>query len=102
MLTEQQKIEAYKKIIHDYGKGYNIVIKVHPRDKTNYEAIFPGCLIISKLFPAELFNVLNISFTRGVTIFSSAIYNIENIEEKIFLGVEWHEILNANFNSRYK
>lgn len=90
-MSESKKINIYKKIISNYN-NYNIFIKPHPREKTNYIKQFKDIVVLDKGFPLEILNFYGKSlFKIGITLFSSAINNISFIEEKIILGVNYFE-----------
>lgn len=87
-VTESYKVKLYQDILDTYGKGYHVYIKSHPRELTDYAHTLTGdftCLPGS--FPLELFDFIKgVQFKLGVTIFSSALENINCIAEKITLG----------------
>lgn len=91
-ITEEEKIEVYKKIIDEYNKNnsYKVFIKNHPRDLTDYTKYIKGISVIPAYIPFEIFLLDdNISFDIGITIWSSSIYNVDFIKEKIFLGQDY-------------
>ncbi|TLS80844.1 hypothetical protein FD722_17515 [Photobacterium damselae subsp. damselae] len=71
ILDEIEKISIYRKIIDDY-KDRNIIIKPHPREKTNYKDIFPQCTIANNSFLVEAL-LLDDNISEVVTLFSTAI-----------------------------
>jgi hypothetical protein len=88
-VTETQKINIYINLINDYNKNneFDIFIKRHPRDLSNYQKYYKNCTILSGDIPFEIFSLLNgISFDVGVTLWSGSIYNVSYIKKKIFLG----------------
>lgn len=96
-ISEEEKVMLYKKIIVDYMKGESIVIKVHPREKTDYKKLFSDCLIIPGYFPVELLNYAPVVINKGVTLFSSALNNLQKIENKLFLGIDYSSKVKSNF-----
>lgn len=97
ILNEQEKVELYSKIILKYPKE-KLIIKTHPREKTNYSKIFNEICILEQNFPAEIFNLLDISFKKGVTLFSTAVLT-NNCKEIDFYGTEVHPKLLKKFGS---
>lgn len=87
-LSEAEKIELYNQLLTKYSAGCEIYIKPHPRERTDYsDKIRHTFTEIPRYFPLEMMNFINtIQFKKGVTVFSSSLYNVENIEERIFLG----------------
>ena len=88
VITEEEKIEIYTKVIKNYKKE-TLVIKQHPREKTDYKKIFSDIEILNQSFPAELFNLLDIKFEKAITLFSTAALSNKNIEVD-FYGTEVH------------
>lgn len=93
VITETEKIDIYAKIIKNYKKE-TLVIKQHPREKTDYKKIFTNVEVLNQVFPAELFNLLDIKFKKAITLFSTAALSDKNIKVD-FYGTEVHpKILN--------
>lgn len=87
-ITEKEKIELYSKIIKNY-KEETLVIKQHPKDKTDYKKIFPDIEVLDQNFPAELFSLLDMKFEKAITLFSTAVLSDKNIKID-FYGTEVH------------
>ena len=98
IMTENEKINLYTKIIKKYNQE-TLIIKTHPREKTNYRKIFPYILILDDIFPSEFFTLFNINFDRAITLFSTAVLNLKNVKEIDFYGTEVHEELLKTFGS---
>lgn len=97
VISEDEKIELYSKIIKNYNKK-DLVLKKHPREKTDYRKIFTDIEILDQNFPAELFNLLDIKFDKVITIFSTA--GLSNKEIDIdFYGTEIHPKILKKFGS---
>lgn len=88
-ISEEEKIELYKKIIFNYSEK-DLVIKTHPREKTDYKKYFPEIEILNQSFPAELFDLLDIKFERAITIFSTAALNFSKNSKVDFYGTKVH------------
>lgn len=74
-------------IIGEYCKGYQVVIKPHPRDDVDYERLFPECIVVHGKFPIEVLNFIEgIHFQKAVSIITSVMSSIRFVEEKINLG----------------
>ncbi|NFM45933.1 exopolysaccharide biosynthesis protein [Clostridium botulinum] len=83
-ITEEKKIKLYKDIINEYGQGYNIVFKKHPREKTIYN--FPNVLELDGNFPSELFKLLDIKFEKAIGVCTGSVKFVDaketfNIDE---------------------
>lgn len=88
-ISEEEKIKLYKKIISNYPEK-DLVIKKHPREKTNYKKYFPEIEILNQSFPAELFDLLDIKFETAITIFSTAALNFSKNSKIDFYGTKVH------------
>ena len=71
ILDEHEKIEIYSKIIKNYDIT-KLVIKIHPREKTDYRKYFKDVVVMDEKIPMELLRIMGIEFKEYVTIFSTA------------------------------
>jgi hypothetical protein len=89
---ESTKIDIYKDFVNQANTEL-IYIKPHPREKTDYNALFKNderIIVLPKLFPAELLNIHpHLKFKKAFTAFSTAIDHLEHVEEKISLGRDY-------------
>lgn len=71
-VTNEEKIDYYTKMVKFYSKYGMPVVKIHPRDLTDYkfEAEY---IVLPSYFPSELLNLLNIQFKYAVGICTSAV-----------------------------
>lgn len=87
--NESTKLNYYRDFV-DQAQTDLIYFKPHPRERTNYAEIFkpdPRVIVLPKLFPAELLNLLpDLKFEKAFTAYSTAIDNLTNAEQKIILG----------------
>ena len=86
-IKEEEKIEIYKKLANKYNENYNVIIKKHPREKTNYR--IEGTRELDGNFPSEIFIILGIQFEKAIGICTGAIKLINakeciNIDEDFF------------------
>lgn len=87
-MTEDAKIKIYEKVIENlFLKHYKILIKAHPREKTDYAKIFDdkNLIILPKEFPLELINLFDNKVKLGITVSSTALKNLNCVEKKIYL-----------------
>ena len=89
VVTHEIKLKIYRYLIDTYGVG-QVFIKPHPRDTDFYED-FQDCVVISqKNVPLEVLDFSkNLRFKRAITCSSTSIQDLENVEEKVFMGLEW-------------
>lgn len=72
MLSESEKVDLYTRIINVYG-AENVVMKPHPREKTNWHTLFPDMPVIPRQIPVELLTKL-VDLNRVATFFSTAAF----------------------------
>lgn len=87
--NEIDKINLYKKIIQEYAKNDKVIIKTHPRERTDYKLYFNNYKVIDFPFPMELLDFLNIDLEEIITVSSTSIDIFKNAKSKIYLGWEW-------------
>lgn len=87
IISEEEKISIYKEIIDKYPVK-DIIIKSHPREKTDYKKIYSDIETINRRFPLELLMLLGIYFKTVVTVFSTAALNFKGISNVHFIGTE--------------
>lgn len=97
-LTEEEKIKLYKKIISKYNSKL-LVIKKHPREKTNYEEIFPDIAVDREIFPSEILDLVGIKFEKVITLFSTAALGLGINTDVDFYGTEVHSKILENFGN---
>lgn len=87
LMSEEEKINIYNDIISQAGC---VLIKTHPREKTDYKKLYPNCIVFNKTVPFELFNMLGIHFDDVYTVFSTAALTLPYNTKIHFLGTKIH------------
>lgn len=95
VVTEEEKIEIYKNIMKNYDEE-KTVIKIHPREKTCYKNIFKKAHVLDMPFPFELFSLMNCNFKKAITVFSTSVMNLENVQID-FYGTKINEKIFKKF-----
>lgn len=98
VISEEEKICIYTKIIEKYPAD-KLIIKTHPREKTDYKKIFKDILVLDKPFPFEVLNLLGVKFKKSVTLFSTAGLGLGKDVEVDFYGTEVHPKIFETFGS---
>lgn len=98
IITEEEKIQIYSKIIKKYPNN-RLIIKTHPREKTNYKNIFKEYFILDNPFPFEILNLLDVKFNKAITLFSTAALSLGKEVEVDFYGTEVHPKILQKFGS---
>ncbi len=95
-LTEPHPVdvEARKRVCLDvlaqYCQGYRVLIKPHPRDTIDYEALCPDAVVLRGRFPVEVLNFFEgLRIKRAVSILTTAMNNMDFVEEKLNLGASF-------------
>lgn len=83
--TEEEKICTYKNLLKPYSLE-DVIIKTHPREKTNYKKIFPQVMVIDSPIPFQLLNVLTLNLKTAITYHSTAIFCLADTVEKIMVA----------------
>lgn len=86
-LSELEKIDIYRKLLSGYDES-KVLIKIHPREKTDYSCYFPQAKILQTPCPMELLMLLGLQVKRAVSVNSTAIFNLGNSVEKIISGYD--------------
>lgn len=97
-ITEKEKIEIYSKILKNFSEK-EIIIKTHPREKTEYKIYFPEYEILSTKIPLELLILKGVKIKKIVTLFSTGVFNVDKSVEVEFYGTEVHPKLLERFGS---
>ena len=98
ILSEEEKIEIYRKILKNYNQS-KVIIKPHPREKTDYKIFFPDVGIIEKKVPIELLELCGFKIEEVITIFSTGILNFKNKAKLSFYETEINSKLFKKFGS---
>lgn len=95
-LTEPHPVdvEARKRVcldvIEKYCKGFRVIIKPHPRDNIDYANLCPEAVVLRGKFPVEVLNFFEgLKIKRAVSILTTAMNNMDFVEEKLNLGASF-------------
>lgn len=97
LLSCEEEVNIYRKMIS--GRD-NVIIKPHPRDKKDYNALFPNSKVIPNYFPMEIFKLLDINIKRLLVVESTTIFNFD-CDVEFFEGEISSEFIN-NCRKRVK
>ncbi len=80
--ADQDRLCRY--IVEKYAAGRQLFIKTHPRDETDYQALFPDAVVLNRFMPAELLDYcFEVRFGRAVGFYTNAVRNIHCADEII-------------------
>lgn len=87
-MTQEHQDAMFRAVAARYAAG-PLFIKTHPRDTTDYQALFPDAVILERTMPSEVLNFcLPFTFRRAVTVQSFVLRGFTAAEEKILLTLE--------------
>ena len=89
--SEDQKIELYKSIMSQYDVE-KVIIKPHPREKTDWKKVFPDVPVIPQILPAELLSLLLPKLDKMVTFFSTSACTILPAEKVDFYAKDFNQL----------
>ncbi len=89
LVSEEEKVEIYKKCLTKHDEK-DVIIKMHPRETTNYKKYFPNIMILNTPFPFELITLLDIKINKVITLFSSVALTLGKDIEVEWLGANVH------------
>ena len=98
ILSEKEKVNLYKKVLAEYNQE-EIIIKAHPREKTDYQLFFPKIEIIENIIPIELLRLNNFEVEEVITLFSTGVLSYKDKAKISFYGTEVHPRLLEKFGS---
>ena len=84
-LSFEEMIELYKPYVEKYK---HVVIKVHPRDKFDYESYFPNVEIMTNQAPMQLLNAMGVVYPNALTVCSTALSAMPSETNRIYLGTK--------------
>lgn len=88
LMTQERQDAMFRAVAARYAVG-PLFIKTHPRDTTDYQALFPDAVILERTMPSEVLNFcLPFTFRRAVTVQSFVLRGFTAAEEKILLTLE--------------
>lgn len=88
LLTQDRQDAMFRAVAEKYAVG-PLFIKTHPRDATDYGALFPGAVVLERTMPSEVLNFcLPFTFRRAVTVQSFVLRGFTAAEEKILLTLD--------------
>lgn len=95
IVTEGEKIDIYRDVLSKYNLDC-LVIKPHPREKTDYEKVFKNVYVFKDNVPSEILDIVGVKFERVITLFSTAAFQYDK-DIVDFYGTEVHPKLYKRF-----
>lgn len=84
-LTEEDKIGMYRVILSGIEEQ-TVLIKPHPRERTDYRKYFPQATVLNQFCPMELLNIMGLKTKKAITVRSTAIYSLDDSVEKVIVA----------------
>ncbi|MCI7343767.1 MAG: glycosyltransferase family 52 protein [Fusobacterium necrophorum] len=95
IMSEEEKIEIYRKIL-EKEEIKELVIKTHPRERTEYRKYFVDVSVLQEKTPFEIYLLHGLRGKKVITLFSTAVYGLEGFEV-IFYGTKGNKSLMDRF-----
>lgn len=92
-ISENEKKKVYSDIVNFYSRYGKLVVKLHPRDTSNYE--FTSASIMKSDFPSELLSISGKKFEFAVALCSSA---VETVDAKLKKNLNEKYLNDLSFN----
>ena len=98
VISKEEQVELYRKIIGKYP-SYKFIIKPHPIDKIEYERYIDNIKVLRSdiPIPSQLLSLMGVKFKKYITIFSSAINDLDAEADIDWYGTEVDERLMRRF-----
>lgn len=88
LMDQAEQDAIFRAVAQRYTLG-TLFIKTHPRDDTDYTALFPGATVLGRTMPSEVLNFcLPGKFRRAVTVQSWVLRGFTAAEETVFLSLD--------------
>lgn len=97
----EEAASVFAPYIEEYKSG-GVVIKPHPRDYMDWKSVFPDVYVIREKVPMQILSILGVEFEHAITVFSTAISDLNPKTEIIWLGPSVHPKLVAVFGKDVK
>lgn len=89
LMDEETQRRMYKAVAAKHCSGGPLFIKAHPRDASDYAALFPGAVVLDRTMPSEVLNfALPFRFAKAVTVESTVLKAFEAADEKVSLTLD--------------
>ena len=92
IMSEKEKIDLYAHILSKYDVD-KVIIKKHPRDRTDYERHIPSVGVFNKICPTQLLDIIGVRYKRAITVSSTSVLSIPYPVEIDYIGNEVHSKL---------
>ncbi len=81
----EEELKIYNEIIQKY-QDKNIILKPHPRERKDYDKLFPQIKRLPQEFPIELLNLIGFKPKIVASVMTTAILNFKDSEIDIYDG----------------
>ena len=100
-ISEQEKIGLYRNIAKYANSSSKLLIKPHPREKTDYSKQIDNVVVLNTKAPFELLTLNGLHFDDVYTIFSTCALNIPYNVNVHFFGSQIHPKLGTIFKDNH-
>ena len=96
VISEMEKIDLVRNIIERIGQK-DLLIKPHPREKTDYSKYFPDIYVLKTYAPMQLLSLNGVRFDAAYSILSTALFDFPYRIKVCAIGSEIHPVLYEKF-----
>lgn len=91
-LKMEDIVPILKPYIEKYKYDGGVVLKLHPRDKMEWNKAFSDVPVITLRIPMQILNILGVEYKRAITFFSTSISAMSPETEIIWLGTNYPKL----------
>lgn len=102
IISEEAKINLFKKIVKYIGSENELLIKVHPREITDYKSIFEKAYVIREKIPVQILSMIGIKFKTVYTICSTASLDFPYQYDLVYFGTDIDDELSSKLPSGFR
>ncbi|MBO7337643.1 MAG: hypothetical protein J6U33_03250 [Paludibacteraceae bacterium] len=99
-MSENEYAEVLKKMLGRYDNT-QLIIKTHPRDRFDYQSLFPDALVYRKAVNAQLLELTGVKPKKVITICSSSVEAFSEDIECDYFGSDIHPKIEHHFGKEY-
>ena len=85
----EEQINVYREVLSGYNLN-DVIIKTHPREKTDYKKFFPEVVVFNKPVPFQLLDLIGLNIIEAATVCSTAALSLPNPVKINWVGAKIH------------
>lgn len=83
--SDKEQVELYRKALKEYGEGYDIYIKPHPRDAIDYSSLEKefNAVCLDRNIPMEIYSLMPGMKFKVLLTYSSTAANMKGLGDQV-------------------